>query len=111
PAGTYEFGVVARDSRNQGISDAVTIQVGQPAGDTSGGNGVESSGGVDDSGGTTSLGEDDDGESSDDGSQDDPTVDSCNCTHAQGNGRPAFAIACLAIAWARTRRRRAPKRA
>ncbi len=38
PAGTYEFGVIASDGRNQGFSEAVTVQVGAPAGaDTSGG--------------------------------------------------------------------------
>jgi hypothetical protein len=67
-AGTYEFGVVARDGRNMGISQAVTIVVGSPEGpattgaaDTSGGlaDGTDGDEGSSGSAGETEL--DDDG--------------------------------------------------
>jgi hypothetical protein len=104
PAGSYEFGIVARDSRNQGLSDAVRIQVGAAAGDTSGGVGDESTGGTHDGGGTTSADAADDDGSSGSGENEEQTVDGCGCSHRDDRG---LLLGCLALVWARPRRRRA----
>jgi MYXO-CTERM domain-containing protein len=78
-AGEYELGVVARDGRNMGLSQAVTIVVGTPDdADTSGGESTTAPIDADTSaGGDTSSGGP---------AQDQPVADGCGCAQREGSG-------------------------
>ncbi|MBL8946633.1 MAG: hypothetical protein JNK45_25925, partial [Myxococcales bacterium] len=94
-AGTYEFGVVARDGRNLGLSQAVTIVVdAAPGPDTTGG--VDTSGGLADGTG-------DDGDSSGGAGETELDDDGCGCGQGEGRGAPWWAGAIVLV---RRRRRR-----
>lgn len=112
PEGTYEFGVIARDSRHWTPSNAVTIQVGVPAADSSGGG--DSSG--DTLEGTTGAleGTTGDGETTGDpGLMGGTLDDGCNCRQGgqPGRGRSgaAFALVLLGLGLAGRRSGRRPR--
>ncbi|MBC8070085.1 MAG: hypothetical protein IAG13_17250 [Deltaproteobacteria bacterium] len=105
PQGSYEFGVAAHDGRNQGVSEAVDVQVGMTAVDTGEG-GVD---GSDDAspndggelgGDATSADGDPNGPAANDGID-----DGCGCTQ-RGGDATGVALAGLTLACARRRRRR-----
>ncbi len=106
PAGSYEFGIAAHDGRNQGISDAVRVQVGPlPSADTSGGI-ADTTDGMGEGGGTTSDAESDDSEATG-APQDDAGIDDgCGCTSSPRRmpGLAMLAFAALALRGSRRRR-------
>lgn len=109
PAGTYEFGVVARDARAWTPSNAVTVEVGVPSADesgTSGGTGTEpaSTGGLD---GTTG---------GDEASTGGPGItggtidDGCDCRQSGGSrGSAGSLVMLLGLGLGCMRRRRAAR--
>lgn len=100
-AGEYEFGVVARDGRNMGLSQPVTIMVGTPTDpDTSGGG--EST--------TTTVDPDTgDEESSSGGAAQNPMAEGCGCTQRSGGSSALFGLVLLGLR--RTRRDRSRRSA
>jgi MYXO-CTERM domain-containing protein len=109
PAGTYEFGVVARDARSWTPSNAVTIEVGVQAGtDESGGSGSSDTGteppaSTGEPLGTTSGDEDSSG--GDGGAVGGTLDDGCNCRQG-GDRRSGSWLGLLLLGLARARRRR-----
>lgn len=102
PAGTYEFGVVARDARLWSPSNAVTIEVGAPpalddTGSDSTGNDSTPVGSTGQPGTTG-----DESTGGDGGAV--PTTDSCNCNDAGGRGGAGFGLMLLGLGWLRRRR-------
>lgn len=107
PEGTYLFGFVVRDGPNQGISNPVTIEVREIAGDTSGGaegTAEESTGAM--SGASDETG---DGDTSGDAGLDDD-VAGCSCDAggrgAGGRGGEGLALLGLGLGVVSRRRRR-----
>lgn len=100
PAGTYEFGVVARDARLWAPSNAVTVQVGAPpsADET----GADSTGGDDLPMGTTGDPGDDESSGGDGGAV--TPSEGCNCNDAGGRGGAGFGLMLLGLGWLRRRR-------
>lgn len=102
PAGTYEFGVVARDARSWTPSNAVTVVVGAPA--------APDDSGTDDTGTEppASTGEPvgstgDDESTGDDAGAVTPT-EGCDCRQSGGRSGASFAIGLLGLLGLRRRR-------
>ncbi|MCH9683673.1 MAG: hypothetical protein K0V04_19725 [Deltaproteobacteria bacterium] len=96
PAGTYEFGVIARDARSWTPSQAVTIQVEVAAPATTG----EDESGEPPSSDTT--GEESDDESTG-GASATEAADGCGCRNTGGSGGAGFGLMLLALGWMRRR--------
>jgi hypothetical protein len=102
PAGSYEFGVAARDGRNQGLSEAVDVQIGMPAAD-SGEGGIDGTDGGAATSGDEPGSDDDSADDTSGPAADDGIDDGCGCTQQRGG---ATGLATLVVALACTRRRR-----
>jgi MYXO-CTERM domain-containing protein len=110
PAGDYEFGAIARDSRYATPSNAITVHIGEmPTPETTG----DSDGSTTDPTMTATDGltggasdessgdEESDTESTEEMSTDDK---GCACSQSGRSGAPGFALLILGLAWARRRR-------
>ncbi|MBX7081029.1 MAG: hypothetical protein K1X88_17650 [Nannocystaceae bacterium] len=101
PSGPYEFGVIASDGRNEGYSQAVTIQVGGPPAADSSGSGGDGTTGVDPTDGSTG-----DGGSSSDGGGAGALDDDGGCScRADPRGRAWLWLPGLALVALGRRRR------
>jgi MYXO-CTERM domain-containing protein len=116
PEGTYQFGVVARDTMNYTASSVVNIVVGAGAGSTGGGGGSGGSGGTtagsggtgSGSGGSASASATDsstEGSSGGSAGAGNTSSEGCGCSSAAGAGSP-WLLGLGAAFWARPGRRR-----
>ncbi len=111
PEGTYEFGVVARDSRFWAPSMAVNVDVGEVEDPTDGDSeseGASESAGDDGTSGTTDDApepEDDDADTdSDSGGDASASGSDGGCSVGGSGGAPAMALLLVAMGWMRRRR-------
>ncbi|MBC8070349.1 MAG: hypothetical protein IAG13_18600 [Deltaproteobacteria bacterium] len=106
-AGDYEFGVVVRDGPNQGLSQAVSIRVGNfPADDSGGESGDDTAGQADTTAAAEGAGDTGDDESTGPG-QDTPDDKGCACNTNDGDaGGGWLALLGLGVGVAARRRRR-----
>ena len=110
-AGTYEFGVVARDARAWAPSNAVTVEVGVPSADSSGTGGETGTTGDTASGGVLeSTTGDDEGSTSGPGIVGGTLDDGCTCNESGGRrGGAGFLMMLLGLGWLRRRTVLAPR--
>lgn len=105
PAGTYEFGVVARDARSWTPSNAVTVEVGTPAADDSGTSGdtgePPATTGEPPAEGTTG----DDESSGSAGAVGGTLDDGCNCQQSGNKSPVGLVVMLLGLGFMRRRRR------